>query len=706
MTTLTFEKKHIRGAALGETSVLPNLRYSGWPAVPRYQLDEDEGLFVGYGLVRSFVPYGMQDRFDRGDHALEWDMAVLENQHLRAEFLPGMGGRLWSLLDKNTGRQLLTENSVFKPGNLAARGAWVAGGVEFNMGTQLHHVFTCAPLFCAVTTWPDGTPVLRLYEFERIRGVTFQIDAFLPPDARQLMLRVRLHNHTDDVVPMYWWSNIAVPECPGGRVIAPALDSYTTTYIDEGRGMGKVSLTACETDPTYPDRHPVAVDHFFDIPEDSRKFEAHIQPDGYGLVHASTARLHGRKLFVWGQSRAGQNWQRALLGEDCENYAEIQAGITKTQSECLPMPPRTVWEWVEAYGPIQVAPERAFGEWPKAVEAVRAKLEEDLPVSVLEGYLKEGKAMACQKARVVSHGAGWGALEQQRAKAQGRSAFEHLDFGQTGPEQQPWQQLLEQGTLPCADPTAPPVSYMIQEEYYGRLKLAVGVDVTSAKPAGIRAAAERADEDKQAFGKEAENWCAWLHLALCAYAREQYAEAEQAAQKSLSLAQNVWAVYTLANICRMRGDVTRCALHSRRALIMRPGDVSLTKEVMKNLSEAKEYHHIVAIYGTLDSGVRASPMVRFLYANAIARTGGLDEAWDILTENGGLVIPDLREGENSLTQACVYIVTERARRQGITVAPEDVVIPWQLDYRMGMPDSRRALAGKPAKSGTNDEKGE
>jgi Domain of unknown function (DUF5107) len=48
------------------------------------------------------------------------------------------GGRLWSLVHKPTGRELLHRNPNFWPANLALRNAWVAGGVEWNLGTIGH----------------------------------------------------------------------------------------------------------------------------------------------------------------------------------------------------------------------------------------------------------------------------------------------------------------------------------------------------------------------------------------------------------------------------------------------------------------------------------------------------------------------------------------------------------------------------------------
>src|SRR5437773_333918 len=74
------------------------------------------------------------------------------------------------------------------------------------------------------------TPVLRLYEWERIRRVPFQIDCWLPDGSQFLFVRVRITNPNEHTVPMYWWSNIGVPEREDVRVLGPADQALRHDY--------------------------------------------------------------------------------------------------------------------------------------------------------------------------------------------------------------------------------------------------------------------------------------------------------------------------------------------------------------------------------------------------------------------------------------------------------------------------------------------
>ena len=53
------------------------------------------------------------------------------------------------------------------------------------------------------------------------------MDFWLEEKSRSLNCRMRIVNHTDQVIPMYWWSNMAVPEYPFGQIIVPAATAYT-----------------------------------------------------------------------------------------------------------------------------------------------------------------------------------------------------------------------------------------------------------------------------------------------------------------------------------------------------------------------------------------------------------------------------------------------------------------------------------------------
>ena len=653
---LRFEKLTMQGTTLKPESVFPALR-SHIPGKQVTYFEEEDELFVNYGGYPNPLPYSMQDCYTTELKDVTFDSAVLENDYLKAVFLPGFGGRLWQLFDKVAKRDLITHNPIFKPQNFAIRNAWLAGGVEWNIGRCGHHDLTCSPMFTATTEDEDGTPVLRFYEFCRSRAVYYQIDFMLPETSKFLYVRVRIMNDTINVAPMYWWSNIAVPERKNQRIIVPAKKSFAHAYVESGqRAFTKIPVPHDgKFDITVPTNYPYAFDQFFDIKKESRKFEASIYEDGYGLIQTSTDRLRGRKLFVWGQGAGGHHWQRCLTSPEGEDYLEMQAGICRTQSECMPMPPQTAWEWLEAYGAIQTDPKKIFGDWDTAVEEVATNLDKMLPRKKLEEELaRTKKTFALKPAKVVSQGAGWGALENKRFAAKWAK---HLDFGETKEPQADWLFLLKNGFMPERDPKLPPPSYMVQDEWFDLLKKAVA-------------------------GGDAANWHTLFQLGLNYFFRLDFERAEDLLRKSLAVANTPWAFYALGNLFRVTGRIHEAANTMAKAVFLYNTDETIIKETMKAYVEAGDYRNLAAFFEMLPAAMQQIPMCRLIYCKALVQTGRLDEAENVLMADGGLRVPDIQEGENSTSEIYISLQIAKAKKQGITLEAKDVKVPVMFDYRM------------------------
>ena len=149
MSKLSIQSFTIPAADLGTENPLAPLAYAESsknltypPDLPKMMVEN-----LARGKLASIYPYTLQDGFDRHLKQREIQIAVLENEFLRAAFLLDHGGRLWSLVHKPTGMELLENGPTIQLANLALRNAWFSGGVEWNIGTTGHSPFTCSPLF-------------------------------------------------------------------------------------------------------------------------------------------------------------------------------------------------------------------------------------------------------------------------------------------------------------------------------------------------------------------------------------------------------------------------------------------------------------------------------------------------------------------------------------------------------------------------------
>ena len=196
MTELRVVTLTIPGARLGDENPLPFFRD---PAVDMdvkaaASLPPEKRELLGSETAFRVLPYRVQDAYSRQREPLAFRSVVLENEFLRATFLPELGGRLISLFYKPLERELLHRNPVFQPANLAIRNAWFSGGIEWNIGQFGHTFTTCSPVFAGVIEDAAGEPGLRLYEFERCKGLFWQIDFYLPAGLPFLVAYTRVIN--------------------------------------------------------------------------------------------------------------------------------------------------------------------------------------------------------------------------------------------------------------------------------------------------------------------------------------------------------------------------------------------------------------------------------------------------------------------------------------------------------------------------------
>ena len=447
MNALCFTTVPIPSGAIGRENPFPPF-VKMWQTPNYTQFDpalpQEEYQYINYGIPPHTMPYAFQDNYGNCRHRREFKAAVLENNALRAIFLLEFGGRLWSLYDKKRQRELVYRNSVFQPCRIGTRNAWVSGGIEWNCGIPGHTPFTYSPVFAAEV--PGAAyPLLRIYEWERIREMPYQVDFFLPDDDSEfLYAAARIVNPHDHELPMYWWTNIAVPQVEGMRVLTPS-----TQAITHEKGIKVATVPRWhDTDITYPVNLRRAIDFFFVLPKQERRWEAAVMPDGTGFVDVSTPALRGRKLFVWGNSVGGNNWQKMLTEGDAP-YCEIQSGLAKTQMECLPMAPHATFFHLEAFGAFQGDPAVIHGDdWPAATGEVKRYLAGRLPEETFNAVAAEARRCAeLPPESPVHYGSGWGALELERRRRCGEPSF--TDAAPVFPAdsmtelQQPWLALLQ-----------------------------------------------------------------------------------------------------------------------------------------------------------------------------------------------------------------------------------------------------------------------
>lgn len=624
------EKKVYKVSSITSVSDVPHLSLDKDAHKAKSDIDNFEGLFIDYGWRETSYPYTQQNSYAE-ETEQEITVAVLENEYLYAEFLPTLGGRLWKLYDKKKQRDVLYTNDVIRFRNLSIRNAWFSGGVEWNCGIIGHSPFTCSQMYCAFVKGKNGEDVLRFYEFERVREIYYQIDFWL--DENKLMTAVRIENQNSEVVPMYWWSNMATPEYKGGRVVVPADSAYNNS---DGMGIKKSQIPFDNgIDVSYPENIPNTIDYFYDIAKNDDKFIANVDSEGYGLLQFSSSNLKGRKLFSWGHRKGSSHWQK-MLTDKAGDYVEIQAGLGKTQYECIPMPPKCVWSFSECYTLADIPESKVNLPYNELVNAVREQIHSLGGCSALDEKLPDFlNDISLQKGDVVLSGSGFGYLN----KTLGGKAPEHLAF-YADDEVKPWIDLAENKTL------------------MGRLSFAYGCKM----------------ENLLMKNRNICNWNIAYQLALLAYDRREFEKAKQYCAQSLIFDNNEYNNHLYGFILYQLDD-ERSVYFAEKCIDINSGSYCLAESVFALLLKQKAHSSVIGFFDKLSEDIKQNPRILMYLSMAYLKAGDAKKAEEILTGNGGLVLLDFREGDKFLD-----ILYRSIRKTVYGENYNEVIVPEQFDF--------------------------
>ncbi len=639
---------------------------------PRFRCkDRDVALFhdgslraeelVRYGAEcrERVLPYRMQDRYTRAEEPLEIPAVVLENQHLRATFLPGYGGKLWSLYAKDRQRELLFVNPVFRPANLAIRNAWIAGGIEWNLGHMGHSAFTCGELFCAKVVAPGGETFLRMYEYEAAHAQLLQMDFHLPDGARQLAMHVRITNAREQEALLYWWTNTAVALTPGTRVFSGTgeiIYQLTPNPTDKIPGFGRCQMPrqpnlACD-DISYPWRIPHSVEYFFqNEPGQLAPWEVSAEADGQGFFERSTQPLYARKMFCWGMAPGGRHWCDFLAKEGQGDYIEIQAGLAPTQNHTALLAAGETVCFTQLFGAFEAPPAAQDESWDAAKEAVEQAVETALPAKQVQALHEEYAAQALLETGELLHtGSLYGGLENARRAKENRPPLAaHLPFPATGREAEAWQGVLEGRALPESSPPLP----FVVDPLWGPYLEAVS---TQSEEGAYQYAVLLAENGRDTEAAALFERLAEQGHAFATYARGSLQMREGQAAEAAPWFQKAWA---------LAGEMA---------------DPSFAEGWLQALLGAGEYARAWEAFGQMPQKTETA---RLLASEAAVKLG----EWAFLEEAFGHEFAVIREGALGLGDIWFeYQARKAAGEKGIPFEESQIdrslPLPRHLDFRM------------------------
>ena len=264
----------------------------------------------------------------------EYTCIRLENEYLRIEILPELGGKIYSAYDKITGYDFFYKQHVIKPALIGCLGSWISGGLEFNWPFH-HRSSTFMPVDYCIERKKDGSVIVWLSEHDPIERMKGMVGVVLKPKEAKFETRMKLCNRTAVTNSFLWWENAAVPVNKQYQIFYPKDVSYVnfhykrsvTTYPIATNALGVFNGIRYngETDISMH-KNTVQPTSYFCAPSKYDFFGGFDHGKKCGVVHIADHHISpGKKMFTWAYNQLSTSWENALTDNDGA-YAELMAG--------------------------------------------------------------------------------------------------------------------------------------------------------------------------------------------------------------------------------------------------------------------------------------------------------------------------------------------------------------------------------------------
>jgi tetratricopeptide (TPR) repeat protein len=305
--------------------------------LPTYVAGEPEANPMFYfgrasqGAEGRVYPYPLYDTLTDLREERDYRLIVLENEFVRLGILPEIGGRLFEGIDKGNGYHFLYRQHVIKPALIGLIGAWISGGIEWNIPHH-HRATTFLPVQHRLEKHADGSQTVWVGELELRHRTRWAVGYTLHPGKSYFEARLRLLNRTPLAHTLLCFANVAVHVDEHYQVIFPPRTRFVTHHHKREFTTWPIATTRYGG---YDFRPGVDVSWFKNHVAANSMFAWNYEDDflaGYdhgrqaGLLSVADHHIvPGKKLWTWGNGPRGRMWDKILTDDDGP-YIELMVG--------------------------------------------------------------------------------------------------------------------------------------------------------------------------------------------------------------------------------------------------------------------------------------------------------------------------------------------------------------------------------------------
>lgn len=271
-------------------------------------------------------PYFKFDGFTNHSTQKKWNMVILENDYIKVFVNTDVGGKIWGAIEKSTGGEFLYYNDVVKFRDVAHRGPWTSGGLEFNYGIMSHTSTSSTPQDYITKENEDGSVSCVVGAIDLHTQTKWNVEIRLEKDKAYVETIGSWFNTTNLPQPYYHYSNAAAKTEGNLEFIFPG-----SHHVGHNGEIGVWPNESGREISFYENNNFGGYKSYHIINGYANYMGGYWHNDdfGFGNIH-SYAKMPGRKLWIWGLSDEGMIWEDLLTDSDGQ-YIEFQTGGTFNQ---------------------------------------------------------------------------------------------------------------------------------------------------------------------------------------------------------------------------------------------------------------------------------------------------------------------------------------------------------------------------------------
>lgn len=272
-------------------------------------------------------PYFRFDGFTNEATEKEWKMVIMENDYVKVYITPEIGGKIWGAIEKSTGGEFLYFNDVVKFRDVAHRGPWTSGGLEYNFGI-MSHVSTCStPQDYVLSENPDGSVSCTIGAIDLHTRTRWNVEVLLPADKAFVKTTAHWFNTHNVPVSFYHYMNAAAKTQGNLEFIYPG-----SHYVGHAGDVGGWPIDNERDISFYENNNFGSYKSYHVLNAYSSHMGGYWHDDDFGFGHlVDHSDMPGKKLWIWGLSEQGMIWVD-LLTDTKGQYIEFQSGKSFNQA--------------------------------------------------------------------------------------------------------------------------------------------------------------------------------------------------------------------------------------------------------------------------------------------------------------------------------------------------------------------------------------